>query len=52
MYELWRSIFDDVLMGPQLAPYTVSFLVVVITMAVINVLSGGDGEAEADEDGD
>ena len=48
MYELIRTLIDDVLMGPQLAPFTVSFLVIIIAVFVAWALSGGDSSEESD----
>ena len=46
MYALFRSLIDDLLMSPTLAPFIVSALVIVIVFSVISVITGGNGNEE------
>lgn len=50
MYEFWRSLFDDVLMDPQIAPFVVSFLVILIALNVAGVLGDADEPVEEDSE--
>lgn len=43
MYELIRAFIDDVMMGPTLAPITITALIIVIVAVLANTLSGSSG---------
>ncbi len=50
MYAVARTLFDSVLMGPVLAPFTTFGLVVLIALAAASILGGGELSEEQTED--
>lgn len=49
MYAVVRTLIDQVLMGPTLAPFTTFGLVVLIALSAASILGGSDF-TEATED--
>lgn len=49
MYDIFLMLFDDVLMSPDMAPFTTIGFVILIMMTVASVLSDGTA-ASSDED--
>lgn len=47
MYEVIRTIIDDFLMGPGLAPFTTLGLIVLIVMGVSSILADARNEDES-----
>lgn len=48
MYEFFRALFDDMLMAPEIAPFTVSGVVILIVISLAATLTGGEPEEEGD----
>ena len=44
MYALVKGLIDNVLMGPQLAPFTTFGIVILIGLTALAVLAGGSSE--------
>jgi hypothetical protein len=49
VYTFVRTLIDDVLMGPQLAPFTTFALVIGIAFSALNVISRGSDETTEQE---
>jgi hypothetical protein len=43
MYDVIRMFIDTILMGPTLAPITITALIIVIVSVLANTLSGSSG---------
>lgn len=52
MYDFVKTLIDDLLMGPTVAPFTIFGVVLLLGLAALNVLVGADSDDIALEEDD